>query len=849
MADQVVTVKDPTGELGTLSKAELPKALQHGFTIPNNDEIQAHNNKIEFGGPVNAMKAFGEAAAGTATFGLSRELENATGLTTPEAQAGRAQEHGVARTLGDVAGIAAPLGAEALGAKIFNPVAKVAGIGADAGTLAAKLAPEGSTLANIVKNGAQGATEGLLYGAGQTVNEHAMGDPDVNGEKLLHNMGYGAIFGSGIGAGLGGAESLVPKAVGVARDSLGKVKDILMGTKEDAGALGNVFGKASSFVSGKPEESILNMWKNKADLLENPEEREKLYSDFSSSMNDHFQKLNSALKSANGEARPEEIKSLLSDIPHEQAVQQSANVWKSIDDTLKEMGDHAPLYPSSVPYKLTGIRDEFLKKAGNFKNAADLYDSLNWLKKQIDDRFPIWGKQIQPEWKDSVNALRAIRSEIKANLENESIWGEAAARQSSFNDAQNKLFTVINPKNDFSKAFLRKSVSRTGQVVAEVDPAKVRAFLSQAGTLRSEMKAKALDDFFESSKGLINEIEKTYKNLPEKNFDKASIEGLINKNQAVSAKAQAQANLQKSMGMLQGGGHNAYLGEAGALVAGIHNPALGAAIEGISMLRNPGLAIQRLAKIEKIVQKTTDMITKGAKGIFKAGVKSGETLSGYAGARLTQEHHDDREEKISRFNQDADYAMNVLNNSTEGIYNSAPKTATSLRSAATRASEFLQSKLPPRPPGLLDEKMPISQSQRAKFDRYYQAVEDPVAILKNIKDASLSNEQLETLQVVYPKLYEEMKTAVYEEMIDQAKVVGIGTIPYATKMGLSKFLGEPVHSSLTPQAIMANQAMLAPAPQQSPMGKPQMKTRAKGLDKMDRQGRIASDYGAMSDKV
>lgn len=716
MADALdtITVKDPTGELGTLSKSELPIALKHRFTIPDNAEILAHNNHIEFGGTANALKTFGEAAAGTATFGTSRELENALHITTPEAQAGRAKEHPVARTLGDVTGIAAPLGAEAAGLKIFNPVAKIAGVGTEAGEIASQMAPE--AIANMGRTGAQGAAEGLFYGAGQTINEHAMGDPSVNGEKLLHNMGYGALLGGGVGGALGAAEDLVPRVVDVAKDSLAKAKASLFGTPEDAGIFGKSFAKASSLVSGNPEESILDMWKNRSSLLENPKTQQKAYSEFSSNLQDHLEKLKSAISTANKEIK-------------------------------------------------TNIEDGFLSEDMN-------------------------------------------RAEALA-------------------ESQNKLSQILNRKNDFAKSFLKKY----GIEKAEVDPDKIQTFLSQANTIRSEAKAKALDDFFDSSQETISQIENAFKNAPNKIFSKTAVGNLINKDQGIG------------------------LSEAGAFIAGMHNPALGATIEGVNMLKNPSLTIQRMAKLEQMITKTTSILAKGAKSIFKTGTKASESFSGYSGERLTANMHNQREMNINKFNSNVQYASDTLHNSTEGVHISAPQTAASLRSSVVRASEFLQSKLPSTSFGPIEEKADLPKSALAKFDRYYQTVENPMLVFKNIKNGSVMPEQIETLSVVYPKLYEEMKQEVFNQMVEHAEVIGKGTIPYKTKLGLSQFLREPIHPSLTPQAILNNQAMiasLASANQSKAQpGIPQhaLKVRAKGLDKMTMADRASNDYSAISDKV
>lgn len=839
--NDVVTVKSPEGDLGTVSKQELSQVLRRGFTVPTNDEISAHNDKIEYGsGVANPLKAFGEAAAGTATFGASRELENKLGITTPEAQAARAKYNPVARTLGDVAGVAAPLVGEASGlvkaGTMFNPVARVAELGTAAGETAAKLVPEAGLAQSVLRQGAQGAAEGAIYGAGQTVSEHALGDPDVNGEKLLSNVGFGSLLGGAIGGGLGAAEVTIPKALNIAGNALTKAKNVLIGAEDEVGPLGKIYAKGASFVSGKAEESILEALRSRSSIMDNPEEREQVASHFSSSLNEHFNAINEALSKANAGAREEEVKALLKEIPAEQAIQQSAHIGQSIEATLKDMTDRAPLYPSSVPYKLQGLRDEFLKKIGGAESAADVYEHLNWFKKQIDDKFPIWGKMIPPEWKDAVSALKGLRTEIKQNLENESIWGEAGARQSAFNDAQNRFLTTIHKSNDFAKGFLGKSISRTGRVIAEVNPSKVKTFLSQVKSLRSESKAKALDEFFNASEGLVNEIKKTSSNAGAE-FDQEAISHLARKNQAISEKAVAQADIQKNLNALGAGGHNAYLGEAGALAVGVHNPLLGAAIEGINVFRNPGLTVQRLAKIEAAVKKTTDLILKSAKAVFRTGVKSGEKVSGFLGTKA-HDDFDNKKEKINKFTQDYDHALNMLDKSTNHIYASAPEITGSLHQTTIRGAQFLAAKIPKTTDSFFGKDSKPSPTELAKFDRYYQAVQEPVSIMKLIRNAAIMPEHIETLSAVYPKLYNEMKSEVMGELSYYQGIIGKGTIPYKTRMGLSQFMAEPLDESLRPQSVMANQAILsAPPPPEG--GAPKKRTNSSALAKVD----VSSRFG------
>lgn len=203
-----VTVKSKFGNLSTVDEADLPSALKHGFTKADNSEIDEHNNKIEYGsGMMNPAIAGLEEAAGTATFGGSRWLENATGLTTPEAQAARHKYNPVSGIVGTGVGLFTdPLGAvgltSKLGGKVAGGAAKVIGKAPAEASLLGKMAR------NVPAAAAGAAAEGAVYGAGQSVSENAMGDPDALGEHLMANVGYGALFAGGLGGALEGGANL-----------------------------------------------------------------------------------------------------------------------------------------------------------------------------------------------------------------------------------------------------------------------------------------------------------------------------------------------------------------------------------------------------------------------------------------------------------------------------------------------------------------------------------------------------------------------------------------------------------------------------------------------------------------
>lgn len=136
----------------------------------------------------------------------------------------------------------------------------------------------------------------------------------------------------------------------------------------------------------------------------------------------------------------------------------------------------------------------------------------------------------------------------------------------------------------------------------------------------------------------------------------------------------------------------------------------------------------------------------------------------------------------------------------------APNIAQGLTTSSMNAQQFLQSKLPQAANSLpLSGEHKPSRTSMAKFNHYYETVNDPLSVFSHVREGTLRNEHVETLQTVYPKLYDEMKRKVVEHMdAEKAKA-----LPYSTKLAIGKFMGQPMDASMLPQSIMSNQAALS----------------------------------------
>lgn len=104
----------------------------------------------------------------------------------------------------------------------------------------------------------------------------------------------------------------------------------------------------------------------------------------------------------------------------------------------------------------------------------------------------------------------------------------------------------------------------------------------------------------------------------------------------------------------------------------------------------------------------------------------------------------------------------------------------------------------------LDKEIPPTAAQKSAYDRTLKIAQQPLTVMQHIKDGVLTSKDVQDFGALYPDLYKSMRSKMYGSMV--AHVAAGGTVPYSTRMGVSLFLGNPVDSTLTPEAIQAAQA-------------------------------------------
>lgn len=867
-ASQTVTLLDPDGNQVVGPASGMQNALSAGYKLASPENIATIADQQKYGtGALNVAKAFGAGALRGATLNLSDPILTHLGLASPQTLAGLEQYNPSASLVGQMAGTGAALlvpGEDALtAADLINPVKAVAKLGAKIGEGVGGLLPEAGAglgsriLAGTGQVGAKGlgsAIEGGFYGLGNTATEAALGDPDQAAEHLLANVGYGALLGGGLGSTVEAGRLVVPKSLELAQGALSKAWRTVWGDAKEAGKapafydLGNapagivpppipedeipgkagiipsLMAKVNARLTGAPEDATLDAFSGRAATGEilSPAERASFQKDLGDAIQETYNKTERALSDAVSKVRPQEVETLLSGAEPAPAQAEFQRLQTTFDHTIAEMKNRPAIYPAHFAANLEQIQEEMLDHVHQDATAADYFRAINEAKQAVDSKLP-WGADPSGATKAAVALTKDLRSGLRNSLEDANVWGEAGARQAAFNNSYAAFKNVTGKKSPFRTLFMKQTNTPSGNTAWKVNQNKLNQFMNTINDPRGAERADALRDLFKASHDAIGEIDNTYKNAPFESFDKAAHESLIQKNIDIAGRAQRIVAQQPNMGY--GGLGNLVTMGMAAHFGGPFAAALtmGKALSKGSL--NPEVVTAKLANIERAMQKTSKVITDGTKVIINGGSGMAQKLKGPVVQALLG--HKELTEELHSLHTNPEHLIDHMTAQTDPVHDAAPNIAQSLNVAAMRATNFLASKAPvTTAPGFFAEPEEASNAEIGTFNLYRQIVDNPLSILGQIQDGTLTSQGMEAIQTVYPKIYSDMQTSLLDAL---TAIKDRSMLPYQTRLMISQFMGQPLEASLQPQQMsivhMANaQAQIeqkpgAPKPTVGGLGK------------------------------
>lgn len=857
VGDEVRRFEDP---------AEAKRQMAEGARLAGATETRSAELEKRFGSAVDVAGAVGAGLLSGATLGASdfiarrttEEGEDNALLDVQEALPGASMTGNVASLLIPGLGLA---GAAGKGARAARGVA---------GSL---LAREGAglgrrLLGRALEEGAEGAVVGGFFEGQRAISEAAIKDKDLTAQQFLGRVGMGAALGIGGGAAFGVGGGLIGEGVtalgrgaravgGGTAEAVKKLWQSQRGTTltdRAASLYGDLIRKTRGDAAGELVEAGLRGESRVVRALEE---------------GDTFA----------AEAAPR-LRQLLdeSEAIGRQTREFSAGSLKrgQVTKNIRELDDAMAGEARSVIGKLDELADQMEAQREVFGTAGAtkgrLRDGFTGFGMRIEKGIERGGREGAAEVfmalddaKRMVGTLRSkatksdgfvqetfenLYEQFRTTLEKTDLFGEAAAVQRDVNQTMSRY---LANRRVFARSFLRGSGLQEGfDPVFTADPNAITRYLDQVGTGNNQLTDEVFRRHIELQSELFEKMARHYDLPPELagNIGKsresvsalrktlADAEDIVSTRNQLRELDKGESALGGALGVggqvlgtaiggALGGGFGALggqqLGRSLALAGkAISKP--GAVIRGVTNIRR--LADQFDARSILATKKYVEAITAATGSAARAAGKAASGAKSRAARASALGSVDAFRETVSQVQALAAAPGAVPERLAKAIgtdTGSAPQMTGHMGVTASRAVQFLDSKIPPGARRRRDPLQPnitkdmiASDPEIRKFMTYARAVNDPLVLLDDMQAGQLTVETVEAVREVYPGVFEQIQTRVMTEVSNATKPV-----PYDARLQLGILLDIPTDPSLTPSYIARMQSLYQTQPDQGAGAPPQ----------------------------
>lgn len=387
------------------------------------------------------------------TLGLSGVVEthgipflHIPAITTPEARAARTAKYPITSGFGDVGGTAGLIG---LTGGLGGGLAAEAGLAAKAGV---------------------GALEGAGIGAATSATDDWSNNKPLDAQKIVASAGIGGLLGTA-GPAIVGAAKGATGVAGKALDYFGKLAE---SAAQGEGYTANL-AKAYLSAGSKSADMVSSLTEHLSDL----------YKSGKSAVNSMYEgaaqtKLGSALESLPlGDAKA--------------LAEQTLEKVKAI--TIP--GDNAePLSGLSRASSniITSNMEKLSTELSQAESSLDVHNAMTDFATAIDkgikfDTLPTAAQKVDQD------LISGVRSVVRGDLKNPDLWGQSAPIYSELSDNYTQYKSA---RKNFERDFTKSRTAPNGQMIKEVDPAKVNALFNNPEAAGQVFKNQSLDDFIAS---------------------------------------------------------------------------------------------------------------------------------------------------------------------------------------------------------------------------------------------------------------------------------------------------------------------------------------------------------------
>lgn len=705
---------------------------------------------------------------------------------TPESAQARWSNAAEMNRLREEAPIASTAGE--IGGMVLSPINK-------AGALVR--APLGATtkLGRIGANVAEGATSGLLFGAGKTVSDAALGDVDLTAEKLVAGAGLGALLG-GLGGGIGGAieegaRALLPKAATLASRAQTALDDIandatISATRAQQGVINRIGDDKLRAAA----EAI----RSRGLIRNSPDEMAQAISADRQKLG---KMLGDALDAVDAAGKTPTYSKLLT----------------RLDEFEKGLN---PLEQQAIKADLEAAKDAVLELGTRPVNAAgkkgSAFRALDDLKQTIQakakfSRGPVPLDDVQ------FGLRRQLAGHFRDELDQQLLpqLGSDAARQ--FTDAK-AMYGALKDAERLAESGAGRVGERGALSYVGLKDLLTGNLLSGAGTPFGIAGAIGMKVLREQGPAIAARIADRLAKEPAlqamaKSFA-ASLPVTAPKLGPYGAVLAQEAAVSPERALAT---HMAYAQldpsyAATAQLAGL-TPELPDE-QPVALAR-----AQTLAEAQAAAAAQDEAVKKGVERAAKGGASptSGRAMRSqdFGAMRMRRDGsaaYDKRVGEIRLLATDPQALVERVAKNMGGLSGTAPGVSVAMQNTAQRAVEYLaqQAAVPPKAGPLAAEWDP-PEADRQAFVEKLEVVQEPMSVMDAAAAGTLTEGQMEALRAVYPRLAQQIADAALERM------VSAGSVPYGQRLMLFMLSGVDPDGSMSPEAVAANQAAISAAKQ------------------------------------
>jgi hypothetical protein len=662
-----------------------------------------------------------------------------------------------ATTTGEVAGM---VGGALLGAGAPGVASKL-GRAAE-GAIARGIGEESamSRVASRVLGGAaSGAVENGLYEAGKTASDSVISDEPLTAEKLVAGAKHGVLLGGGVGAVLGGASSLWRES----RPATQALEDI--GADADAAVNGGV---RPSLEGASPKGTIGDYIAKTADV--------KTIKALGGSAGD----LRALEGSVQGGFR-RVAQDIRSDVEATTGKSFGLHSRESLNEyaaqRVEQLGDKLGTMLERLDEGATGIAP---KPGRLIDQARNDIIKPNLIEKADGSFVTLPGQE------KVVNAVEGWLGRIEDAFSD---------RAPTFKEWQ-RIRVGLDKEINYAAAKVSPKAAALRQLRSAIEDELVASGESAASSMGSSFQAD-----YQATKSLYQSVKKAAE-LTERGVSR----DLANNSLGLTSRMAGIAGA--SVGGIAGG---LAAGLAGKVVQS-HGDQLAAdllsrAASMSGVQRIVGQVGRELdTGVSKLIGKTLPKAT--------AGIPVTEAATETRSKATPRESFARTSDVIAKASANPAATVNRIERSLGSLSEHAPRTADAVVQTTIRGVDFLASKLPPSrhdPYSLQPQfqtKSRASDTEISQFMRYTQAVDDPLIVLREAKSGTLTRDHVEAVQAVYPKLYDEIRGAVFRSLVESKS-----EIPYQRRIQLGILLDIPTDKTLSPDFREAIQATYSSADQ------------------------------------